>query len=63
VTLQKFYYRNSYQYLERLRQTGPQSFDLVRHTADLRAGPYIHELTLPEVLRWVNGPEEVTRIE
>lgn len=63
MTLQKFFYRNDYQYLERLRQIGPQSFEVIGHTAEPHAGPYIHELTLPEALRWVSGPEQVTRIE
>ncbi len=62
VTLQKSFYRNGYQYLERLRQTGLQSFDLVGHTAE-PGGLYMHELTLPEVRHWINGPEQVTRIE
>jgi hypothetical protein len=62
VTLQKSFYRNDDQYLETLRQTGPQSFDLVGHTAKPH-GLYLRELTLPEALRWVSGPEQVTRIE
>jgi hypothetical protein len=62
VTLQKSFYRHGYQYLERLRQTGPQSFDLVGHTAE-PGGLYMHELTPPEAQRWISGPEQVTRIE
>ena len=63
MTLQKYYYQNDYQYLERLRQTGPQTFELIRHTADPRARWYPHEITVPEALSWVNGREQVTRIE
>jgi hypothetical protein len=67
LILQKILRRNGYDYLERLRQTGPQaqSFELIRHTADPDAGPYPHEFltTLPEVLAWVNGPEQVTSFE
>lgn len=63
MTLQKFFYRNEFQYLERLRQTGPHSFELIGHTAEPYAGPYVRDLTRSEALRWQNGPEEVTRIE
>ena len=62
MTLQKFFYRNNYQYLERLRLT-EQSIDLIRHCADPHAGAYIHELTWPQAVLWMSGSEQVTRIE
>lgn len=62
MTLQKFFYRNGWQYLERLRLS-PQKVELSRHTADPHAGPYERALTVSNALLWVNGPEEVTRIE
>ena len=62
MTLQKFFYRNNYEYLERLRLT-EQNIELIGHTAEPHAGPYIHELTWPEAALWMSGPEQVTRIE
>ena len=62
MTCQKSFYRNDYQYLETLRQTGPESFDLVGHTAK-PYGLYLHELTLLEARHWMSDPEQVTRIE
>ena len=62
MTLQKSFYRNDYQYLETLRQTGSESFDLVGHTAK-PYGLYLRELTLLEAQHWRSGPEQVTRIE
>jgi hypothetical protein len=59
---QKSFYRDGYQYLEILRQTGPECFDLVGHTAKPH-GLYLHEFTLPEAEHWRRGPEQVTRIE
>jgi hypothetical protein len=62
MTWQKSFYRNEYQYVETLRQTGPESFDLVGHTAK-PYGLYLRELTSLEAQDWKNGPEQVTRIE
>lgn len=63
TTFQKCYDRDGYQYLERLRLTGPQTAERHRHTADPHARAYNFDLTFPEMERWLNGPEQVTRIE
>ena len=44
-------------------QTGPESFELVGHTAEPYGGPYARDLTLWELLRWATAcPEQVTLI-
>jgi hypothetical protein len=59
----KVFERNGYQHLEKVRQTGPKSFELVGHTAEPYGGPYVRDLTLWELLRWATAcPEQVTLI-
>lgn len=56
----KVFERNGYPYLEKVRQTSPESFELVRHTAEPN-GVYLRDLTLWEFLQWANErPEQVT---
>jgi hypothetical protein len=63
TTLQKFYYRNNFEYLERLRLS-EQGIEFSRHTADPRAGYYDRELTFLEAVDWLeDSREQVTRIE
>jgi hypothetical protein len=58
----KVFERNGYPYLEKVRQTGPESFELVRHTAEPN-GVYLRNLTLWELLRWATEcSEQVTLI-
>jgi len=59
----KFFEREDYQYLEKVWQTGPKSFQLVGHTAKPYGGPYVRDLTLWEFQLWANEcPEQVTFI-
>ncbi len=44
--------RNGHQCLERARQTGPKTFELVGHTAEPYRGPYVKCLTLWDLLQW-----------
>ena len=58
----KVFERNGHQYLEKVWQTGPESFELVRHTAE-PYGAYVRDLTLWELLLWATAcPEQVTLI-
>ena len=55
--------RSGYQWLEKVRQTGPESFELVGHTSEPYGGPYARDLTLRELLQWATTcPEQVTLI-
>jgi hypothetical protein len=59
----KVFERNDDQYLERVWQTGPKSFELVGHTAKPYGGPYARDLTLWEFLRWATAcPKQVSLI-
>jgi hypothetical protein len=59
----KVFKRDGYQYLEKVWQTGPKSFELVGQTAKPYGGPYVRDLALWELLRWATAcPEQVTLI-
>jgi hypothetical protein len=59
----KVFERNGHQCLEKVWQTGPATFELVGHTAELYGGPYARDLTLWELLQWATAcPKQVTLI-
>jgi hypothetical protein len=59
----KVFERNGHQSLEKVWQTGSESFELVGHTAKPYGGPYARDLTLWELRQWATEcPEQVTLI-
>jgi len=59
----KVFERNGHRCLEKVWRIGPESFELVGHTAEPYGGPYVRDLTLWELLRWATAcPEQVTLI-
>jgi hypothetical protein len=59
----KVFERDGHQYLEKVWQTGPETFELVGHTGKPDGDPYARDLTLWELLGWATAcPKEVTLI-
>ncbi|MCP1850186.1 hypothetical protein ACVWZM_004858 [Bradyrhizobium sp. USDA 4501] len=55
--------RNGHRCLEKVRQTGPQSFELMGDTAEPYGGPYVRGLTLWDLLIWATAlSDQVTLI-
>ncbi|MCP1758541.1 MULTISPECIES: hypothetical protein [Bradyrhizobium] len=55
--------RNGHQCLEKVRQPGPKTFELVEHSAEPYGGPYVKGLTMWDLLQWATTfPEQVTLI-
>jgi hypothetical protein len=60
MVARRFFKRNDYEDLEYVRQTGPDCFELVRHTLE-PCGVFLRDLTLWEFMQWANEcPEQVT---
>jgi hypothetical protein len=60
VVARKVSEHNGYQFLEWVWQTGPECFELVRHTLE-PYGVFLRDLTLWEFTQWANEcPEQVT---
>jgi hypothetical protein len=62
VVARKVADHNGSEYLEYVYQSGPECFELVRHTLE-PYGTYLHDLTLRQFQEWkVECPEQVTLI-
>jgi hypothetical protein len=62
VVAMKVFERNGHQHLEKVSQTGRESFELVGHTSEPYGGPYACDLTLGEFLQWATACPEQGRL-
>jgi hypothetical protein len=62
MVARRLFKRNDLEYLEYVRQTGPDCFELVRHTLE-PYGAYLRDLTSDQFQQWkAECPEKVTLI-